>query len=116
MGMLDKSGRLARIADTFVDRDILHPNRANISREELRDKLSSMYKATKEQVSVFGLQTHYGGGKTTGFVLVYDSPEAMKKFEPRYRLVRVDMAKKVERASRQQRMWILVLMGVEEMG
>jgi hypothetical protein len=62
-----------------------------------------MYKATKDQVSVFGLRTQFGGGKTTGFGLIYDSPEAMKKFEPRYRLIRVGMATKIERASRQQR-------------
>lgn len=46
-----------------------------------------MYKATPEQVSVFGLRAQFGGGKTTGFALIYDSPEAMKKFEPKYRLV-----------------------------
>ncbi|KAL5604875.1 hypothetical protein BROUX41_001794 [Berkeleyomyces rouxiae] len=83
--------------------DILHPNRANISKDELREKLATMYKATKDRVSVFGLRTQFGGGKTTGFALVYDSPEAMTKFEPRYRLVRVGLATKVERASRQQR-------------
>ncbi|KAI1008609.1 hypothetical protein LB504_001422 [Fusarium proliferatum] len=85
------------------DIDILHPNRANISKEELREKLGSLYKAQKDQISVFGLRTQFGGGKTTGFALVYDSPEAMKKFEPQYRLVRVGLATKAERASRQQR-------------
>ncbi|KAK3904126.1 S-adenosylmethionine-dependent methyltransferase-like protein [Staphylotrichum tortipilum] len=83
--------------------DILHPNRANISKEELREKLAGLYKAQKDQVNVFGLRTQFGGGKTTGFALVYDSPEAMKKFEPHYRLVRVGLATKIERASRQQR-------------
>jgi ribosomal protein S24E len=34
-----------------------------------------------------GLQ--FGGGKSTGFGLIYDSIDAAKKFEPRYRLVRV---------------------------
>jgi Ribosomal protein S24e len=62
-----------------------------------------MYKASKDQVNVFGLQTQYGGGKTTGFALVYDSPEALKKFEPHYRLVRVGVASKIEKPSRQQR-------------
>jgi ribosomal protein S24E len=87
--------------------DILHPNRANISKEELREKLGSLYKAQKDQISVFGLRTQFGGGKTTGFALVYDSPEAMKKFEPQYRLVRVGLATKAERASRQQRAYYL---------
>lgn len=68
-----------------------------------------MYKAGKEQVSVFGLRTQFGGGKTTGFALVYDSPEAMKKFEPHYRLVRVGLASKIEKASRQQREFVPVL-------
>ncbi|KAL8334355.1 hypothetical protein RB598_008889 [Gaeumannomyces tritici] len=83
--------------------DILHPTRPNISKDELRDKLAGLYKATKDQVSVFGLRTQFGGGKTTGFALIYDSPEALQKFEPRYRLVRIGKATKVEKASRQQR-------------
>lgn len=102
----DASDLLAR--DPWTDRvlrysDILHPSRANISKEELREKLGALYKAQKEQVQVFGLRTQFGGGKTTGFALVYDSPEALKKFEPNYRLVRVGLATKAERASRQQR-------------
>ncbi|KAL6860818.1 putative 40S ribosomal protein S24 [Trichoderma novae-zelandiae] len=83
--------------------DILHPNRANISKTELSEKLASLYKAQKEQVQVFGLRTQFGGGKTTGFALIYDSPEALKKFEPKYRLIRVGLATKPERPSRQQR-------------
>merc|ERR1712029_485033 len=83
--------------------DVLHPNRANVSKDELRGKLGELYKAKKDEVSVFGLKTRFGGGKTTGFALIYDSAEAMKKFEPRYRLVRYGQATKVEKASRQQR-------------
>lgn len=88
---------------TSHDSDILHPNRANISKDELRAKLAELYKANKDQVNVFGLRTQFGGGKTTGFALVYDSPEALKKFEPHYRLVRVGFASKIEKPSRQQR-------------
>ncbi|KAF2205292.1 hypothetical protein GQ43DRAFT_43747 [Delitschia confertaspora ATCC 74209] len=83
--------------------DVLHPNRANVSKDELRGKLAELYKAKKEDVSVFGFRTHFGGGKSTGFALIYDSQEAMKKFEPHYRLVRYGMASKIEKASRQQR-------------
>jgi ribosomal protein S24E len=86
--------------------DVLHPNRANVSKDELRGKLGELYKAKKEDVSVFGFKTHFGGGKSTGFALIYDSAEAMKKFEPRYRLVRYGMATKVEKASRQQRTFL----------
>ncbi|ETS73279.1 hypothetical protein PFICI_14884 [Pestalotiopsis fici W106-1] len=91
----------AQMLTNFVD--VLHPGKAGISKTTLREQLSSLYKATPDQVNVFGLRTHFGGGKTTGFALIYDSPEAMKKFEPQYRLVRVGFATKPERASRQQR-------------
>lgn len=72
---------------TKLNSDILHPGHAGIAKSDLRDRLSQLYKASAEQVSVFGLRTHFGGGKTSGFALVYDSVEALKKFEPRHRLV-----------------------------
>merc|ERR1712183_36426 len=83
--------------------DVLHPNRPNVSKDELRAKLSELYKSDKDQVSVFGFRTQYGGGKSTGFALVYGSAEAMKKFEPPSRLVRYGQAAKIEKPSRQQR-------------
>lgn len=55
-------------------------------------------------MNVFGFRTQFGGGKSTGFALIYDSHEAMKKFEPRYRLIRIGAATKIEKPSRQQRM------------
>ncbi|CAK9437776.1 40S ribosomal protein eS24 [Lodderomyces beijingensis] len=83
--------------------DVLHPGRANVSKDELRDRLSEIYKAEKDAVSVFGFRTQYGGGKSTGFGLIYTSAADAKKFEPAYRLVRYGLAEKVEKASRQQR-------------
>ncbi|KAH7110564.1 ribosomal protein L23/L15e core domain-containing protein [Dendryphion nanum] len=83
--------------------DVLHPNRANVSKDELRGKLAELYKAKKDDISVFGFRTQFGGGKSTGFALIYESAEAMKKFEPHYRLVRYGLASKIEKASRQQR-------------
>ena len=40
-------------------------------------------------IFVFKFRTHFGGGKSTGFGLIYDSVENAKKFEPKYRLIRV---------------------------
>lgn len=83
--------------------DVLHPTRPNVSKDELRERLAALYKADKDSVSVFGFRTQFGGGKSTGFALIYDSPEDLKKFEPAYRLIRIGQATKVEKASRQQR-------------
>ena len=39
-------------------------------------------------IVLFGFKTVFGGGKSTGFCLIYDSLDAAKKFEPKYRLAR----------------------------
>ncbi|PWN48180.1 putative 40S ribosomal protein S24 [Violaceomyces palustris] len=82
--------------------DVIHPSRANVSKAELSEKLAAMYKANKEQVIVFGMRTAFGGGRSTGFALIYDSRESMK-FEPKHRLVRVGLAEKTDKASRKLR-------------
>lgn len=38
---------------------------------------------------LFGFRTQFGGGKSTGFCLIYDNVQFAKKYEPKYRLVRV---------------------------
>ena len=53
-------------------------------------------------VSLFGFRTQFGGGKSTGFGLIYDNIDAMKKFEPKHRLVRAGLVIKKE-SSRKQR-------------
>jgi len=44
-------------------------------------------------IFVFKFRTHFGGGKSTGFGLIYDSVESAKKYEPKYRLIRVMKSK-----------------------
>jgi len=70
---------------------VLHPTRANLSRDELSEKLASLYKTDKARVVVFGLKTKFGGGSSQGFGMVYDDEESQKKFEPKHRLVRVSV-------------------------
>ena len=49
-----------------------------------------MYKVNDvAQVILFGFRTVFGGGKSTGFALIYDTVDDAKKFEPKYRLARV---------------------------
>ncbi|TFK30455.1 DEAH box polypeptide 36 [Coprinopsis marcescibilis] len=83
--------------------DVLHPGRANVSRNDLSEKLAALYKTDKTRVVTFGLRTQFGGGRSTGFALIYDDEVSQKKFEPRYRLVRAGLAPKVDKASRKLR-------------
>lgn len=61
-----------------------------LMKAELKEKLASMYLVKDpNSIFVFKFRTHFGGGKSTGFGLIYDSVENAKKFEPKYRLIRV---------------------------
>lgn len=51
-----------------------------------------MYKADAQAVVVFGNKTVFGGGKSTCFALVYDTVDAVKSFEPKYRQARNGLA------------------------
>ncbi|MCP9264226.1 40S ribosomal protein S24 [Dirofilaria immitis] len=68
--------------------EILHPNRASVPKVEVREKLAQMYKTTPDLVFAYGFQCHFGGGRSTGFALIYDTADFAKKFEPKYRLLR----------------------------
>ncbi|KAF9597711.1 hypothetical protein IFM89_021198 [Coptis chinensis] len=41
-----------------------------------------------KSIFVFKFRTHFGGGKSTGFGLIYDYVDSAMKFEPKYRLIR----------------------------
>ncbi|KAI0348017.1 40S ribosomal protein S24 [Trametopsis cervina] len=83
--------------------DILHPQRANVSKSELSEKIASIYKSEKDRVVTFGLKTHFGGGRTTGFALIYDDETSQRKFEPKYRLIRSGLATPPPKTNRKLR-------------
>ncbi|KAG6438312.1 hypothetical protein SASPL_103249 [Salvia splendens] len=81
--------------------DVLHPGRANA---ELKEKLARMYEVKDTNaIFVFKFRTHFGGGKSTGFGLIYDSVENAKKFEPKYRLIRNGLDTKIEKSRKQMK-------------
>eukprot|EP00612_Vaucheria_litorea_P005522 CAMPEP_0171459970 /NCGR_PEP_ID=MMETSP0945-20130129/5031_1 /TAXON_ID=109269 /ORGANISM="Vaucheria litorea, Strain CCMP2940" /LENGTH=132 /DNA_ID=CAMNT_0011986075 /DNA_START=30 /DNA_END=428 /DNA_ORIENTATION=- len=83
--------------------EILHPQQPCPSREAVKEKVAKMFKVKDSKcISIFGFRTIYGGGKTSGFCLVYDNVIAFKKFEPKYRQTR-NGEKFKEKVPRQQR-------------
>ncbi|XP_077300570.1 ribosomal protein S24 [Arctopsyche grandis] len=82
--------------------DVVHPGKPTVSKTEIREKLAKMYKVTPDVVFVFGFRTKFGGGKSTGFALIYDTLDNAKKFEPKHRLARHGLYEKT-RPMRKQR-------------
>ncbi|XP_065830937.1 small ribosomal subunit protein eS24-like [Oscarella lobularis] len=83
--------------------DILHPGKANVPKTEVREKLGKMYKTAPDNVFCFGFRTAFGGGKSSGFALIYDSLDVAKKFEPKYRLVRRGYIEKTKKSRKQRK-------------
>ncbi|CAJ0569028.1 unnamed protein product, partial [Mesorhabditis spiculigera] len=83
--------------------EIIHPGRPSVSKDEIRDKIAHIYKTTKDLVIAYGFRCQYGGGRSAGFALVYDSMDFCKKFEPKHRLIRFGLATKKEKGGRKQR-------------
>ncbi|RWS11870.1 40S ribosomal protein S24-like protein, partial [Dinothrombium tinctorium] len=82
--------------------DVIHPGRATVSKSEIREVLARKYGTNSDVIFCFGFRTQFGGGKTTGFALIYDTLDFAKKFEPKYRLVRNGLATR-EKSGRKQR-------------
>ncbi|KAL0856134.1 hypothetical protein Bca101_061287 [Brassica carinata] len=69
---------------------------------ELKEKLARMYEVKDPNaIFVFKFRTHFGGGKSSGFGLIYDNVESAKKFEPKYRLIRNGLDTKIEKSRKQ---------------
>merc|ERR1712077_162145 len=83
--------------------DVLHPGKSSVSKTDIREKLGKMYNCTADRVFVFGFKTNFGGGKSTGFALIYDTMDFAKKFEPKFRLVRQGVIEAKTKTSRKQK-------------
>jgi small subunit ribosomal protein S24e len=88
--------------------EVIHSANWNgtVPRKQIVKKLAQLYKVADENcVSVFGLKTAFGGGKTTGFGLIYGDVATVKRTEPNYRLQRIGMGRKrgVARKSMKER-------------
>ena len=74
--------------------EVIHPNLPNVSKEQIRDYLSKHYKCKPDSIMLYGFRTAFGGGKSTGFALIYDNKDFMVKIEPTFRLTRLGLAPK----------------------
>jgi len=83
--------------------DVLHPSRPNVAKAELSEQLAKIYKTDKERVITFGFKTQFGGGRSTGFALIYDDEPSQRKFEPKYRLIRAGLMTAPVKTSRKLR-------------
>ena len=68
---------------------MIHPDLPNVPKVEIKKKLAANNKCKEDCIVVYGLKTKFGGGKSTGFALVYTDLDSRKKYDSRKSLLRV---------------------------
>merc|ERR1712188_7401 len=67
--------------------DVFHREK-RATKEEIATEVAGKFNNDAENVVLFGFKTRFGGGRSTGFCLIYDNKDAKKKYEPTFRLRR----------------------------
>ena len=81
--------------------DVHHQGLANVSRSDIAAGLAKTYKVKDPNcIILFGFRTANGGGRSTGFGLIYDNIAKAKKIERNFRLVRNGIVEKQNRNGR----------------
>ena len=62
---------------------------AGVKKANIRAEISKKFKASEDRIAVFGLKPKFGGGRSSGFVTVYDDVDARKKYDTKTNLYRV---------------------------
>jgi len=86
-----------------VDEVWCNPGKPNVSRKDLTEKMAKMYKVDPGVIVLYGFRTKFGGGRSTGFALLYDDVSALKEYEPNYRMVRLGLKPKKEGSRKQMK-------------
>ena len=68
--------------------ELIHPNQGSVSKASIKEKLSVMFKSKDESISVFGMHSKFGGGRSTGFACIYDDVDSRKKYDTKSMLLR----------------------------
>ena len=83
--------------------DIYHPSIAQPKLTDVRDIIAKRFKVQDVgTITLTGFETKFGGGKTTGFCIIYNNAEMMKKFERKHILYKRKILEK-KRLPRKQR-------------
>jgi len=68
--------------------EMIHPDLAGVKKSEIKAVIGKKFKATEDRIAVFGVRAKFGGGRSSGFVTVYDDMDARKKYDNKANLAR----------------------------
>lgn len=69
--------------------EVIHPELGGVSKAQLVEKLAKQFKVKEDCISVYGLKAAFGGGRSSGFALIYNSSDLLKKYDSKKQLRKV---------------------------
>lgn len=69
--------------------ELIHPELGGVDKAAIKAKLAKVMKTKEECINIFGLKAKFGGGRSSGFALIYDSVDARKRYDSKTGLNRV---------------------------
>merc|ERR1712228_1141127 len=60
---------------------LIHPEMANVSKAQIKEALAKKLKSDESKITVFGLKTKFGGGRSSGFALIYNTADDKAKYD-----------------------------------
>ena len=69
--------------------ELIHPEQGILSKEVIKAKLAKQLKTKEDCISVYGMKAKFGGGRSSGFALIYDSFDMKKKYDSKTQLKKV---------------------------
>merc|ERR1719356_969166 len=80
--------------------ELLHPESAGLKRSEIKAAIAKKFKASEDRIAVFGVKPKFGGGRSSGFVTVYDDVDARIKYDTKTNLNRDKVGERPARTAR----------------
>lgn len=69
--------------------EVIHPELGGVSKAHIAEKLAKQFKVKEDCITVFGVKPSFGGGRSTGFALIYDNHDMLKKYDSKKQLRKV---------------------------
>ena len=69
--------------------EVIHPELGGVSKAQLKEKLAKQLKVKEDCITIYGLRAKFGGGRSTGFALIYDNHDLLKKYDSKKQLRKV---------------------------
>jgi len=62
---------------------------AGVKKSAIRAEIAKKFKCQEDRIAVFGMKAKFGGGRSSGFVSVYDDMDARNKYDTKVNKYRV---------------------------